>query len=324
VPEPLPQGANFTRSKTLWEIGLHIAGNPETHYGGNRDMCIVVGTGSGETFTPWLRMATGAAELAYGVARGDIEMAFVNPSALLNQAYRGVGIFKEPLPLRIVAVYPSYDRFVCVLNPATGLTSLAQIKERKYPLRLSLREEKAHSTRVLIDQMFSLYGFSLADLESWGGTFQYVGPPGDLRRVAAMRDGEIDCICDEGIINNRWFDQALEIGWHLVEIDPGVMKSLVDLGWKRVVMPPGGNYPHLTREYTCISFSGWPIYTRASLPDDMAYQVCGALQARVDEVPWEPGFTGVGQTGTDNETTDIDIPLHPGAERWYREHGFLS
>ena len=25
--EPLPRGANFVRAKTLWEIGLHIAGN---------------------------------------------------------------------------------------------------------------------------------------------------------------------------------------------------------------------------------------------------------------------------------------------------------
>src|ERR1700728_2054658 len=45
--EPLPKGANFVRAKTLWEIGLHIAGNPATPYGGNRDMVITVGSGSG-------------------------------------------------------------------------------------------------------------------------------------------------------------------------------------------------------------------------------------------------------------------------------------
>ena len=45
--EPLPKGANFVRAKTLWEIGLHIAGNPATPYGGNRDMVIIVGSGSG-------------------------------------------------------------------------------------------------------------------------------------------------------------------------------------------------------------------------------------------------------------------------------------
>ena len=36
--EPLPKGANFQRAKLLWEIGLHIAGNPDTPYYGNRDV----------------------------------------------------------------------------------------------------------------------------------------------------------------------------------------------------------------------------------------------------------------------------------------------
>ena len=30
---PLPVGANFRRGKILWELGLHIAGNPDTQIG---------------------------------------------------------------------------------------------------------------------------------------------------------------------------------------------------------------------------------------------------------------------------------------------------
>jgi hypothetical protein len=58
-------------------IGLHLAGNPATPYGGNRDMVITIGSGSGEAFRPWLRLATGSAILAEQVAKGDgIELAF--------------------------------------------------------------------------------------------------------------------------------------------------------------------------------------------------------------------------------------------------------
>src|SRR4029077_17451887 len=97
--EPLPKGANFVRAKTLWEIGLHIAGNPATPYGGNRDMVITVGSGSGAAFRPSLRLATGSAILAEEVAKGGgVDLAFVNPSALLTQAYRRVGLFSTPLP----------------------------------------------------------------------------------------------------------------------------------------------------------------------------------------------------------------------------------
>ncbi len=125
--EPLPKGANFVRSKMLWEIGLHIAGNPLTPYGGNRDMRITVGSGGSDTFKPWLRLGTGSAIMAEDVVRGNLEMAFVNPSAMLTQAYRGVGIFKEKLPVRVVASYPSWDRFVIAVHPKTGMTSRKEI-----------------------------------------------------------------------------------------------------------------------------------------------------------------------------------------------------
>ncbi|HEX6174178.1 MAG TPA: hypothetical protein VF089_09195, partial [Candidatus Binatia bacterium] len=118
--EPLPRGANFQRAKMLWEIGLHIAGDPHTPYYGPRDMCITVGSGSNENFRPWLRMATGSPILAHAVCRNELEMAMINPSGLLTQAYRGTGLFPTPLPIRIIAVYPSLDHFVYLVHPRTG------------------------------------------------------------------------------------------------------------------------------------------------------------------------------------------------------------
>ena len=77
--EPLPKGANFVRAKTLWEIGLHLAGNPATPYGGNRDMIITIDSGSGATLRPWLRPAIGSPILAEPIAKGDgVDLAFVN------------------------------------------------------------------------------------------------------------------------------------------------------------------------------------------------------------------------------------------------------
>lgn len=316
--EPLPKGANFVRAKTLWEIALHIAGNPLTPYYGPRDMCISVGSGSGESFRPWLRMSTGSPAIAKAVAREELELAFVNPSGALTQAYRGTGIFSEPLPLRVVASFPTWDRFVYLFHPRTGITSLAEVKERRYPLRLSIREDTTHSTRVLVDQTLAAYGFSLADLESWGGSFQLNGPPGDARRMAALRNDELDAIFDEGLV--LWFDEALAHGMRPVELDESAFAYLEKIGWRRVVMPAGA-FPHLEADYTAIDYSGWPLYTRASLPDDDAYKVCEALFARQAEVPWEDTFRRVEDLGLDLEAIPRDVPLHPGAARWYREHG---
>jgi TRAP-type uncharacterized transport system substrate-binding protein len=315
--EQLPKGANFVRGKTLWEIGLHIAGNPATPYGGNRDMVITVGSGSGETFRPWLRLATGSAILAEEVAKGGVEAAFVNPSALLTQAYRGVGLFKQPLPLRIIASYPSWDRFVFAVHPRAGIRSLADIKAKKYPLQVSVREDPTHSTHVLIEQAFALHGFKLADIEAWGGRLITCGGPSDVRRLEPMARGEIDAVFDEGI--KVWLTEALAAGLVPLELDAAEFDAMGKLGWRKVPLPKT-RFPGLAKDVDTLDFSGWPIYCNAALPDQVAYDICAALAAREVEIPFEKGTDGNAiQMVTETEMTPMDVPLHPGSERWLRE-----
>ncbi len=81
-------------------------------------------------------------------------------------------------------------------------------------------------------------------------------------------------------------------------------------------------YPQLTRDHACIDFSGWPLYAGDALPDQVAYDVCSAFAAREDEMPWdESSYTSIAQVFHETEATPMDVPLHPGAARWYEEHG---
>jgi TRAP-type uncharacterized transport system substrate-binding protein len=317
--EPLPRGAQFIRAKTLWEIALDVAGDFSIPYTGDRDICISIGSGSGESFRSALRMSVGSPILAHAVVRGDLEMAFVNPSALLTQAYRGVGLFAEPLPVRVVANYPSWDRYVQVIHPRAGITSLAQVKDQRYPLRLSTREDPTHSTRVLINQLFEIYGFTLDEMLSWGGSLQLNGPPGDPRRLTAIEKGEVDAVFDEGI--PTWLDHSLAHGYQPMRFEEPVFQRLQALGWRRVQVP-AGRYPHVTADIDGVDYGGWPLYTRESLSDEAAYKVCAALKNRMDEIPWEQGtFTDIAHLWQDTPATPLDVPLHPGAIQWCREQG---
>jgi TRAP-type uncharacterized transport system substrate-binding protein len=320
--EPLPQGANFKRAKILWELGLHIAGDPKIKYGGDRDMCIVVGSGSGETFVPALKISTGSAIMALAVAKGEIDAAFVNPSAMLTQAYRGAGLFDKALPLRILGSYPSFDRFVMVMRNSLGFKSLHDVKKAKYPLQVSLREDPTHSTLVLIAQMLAHHGMSLQELESWGGRVHPCSGPGDKRRLDAIKNGTIDAVFDEGI--STWLPVALANNMSPLDLDAEALAHLSKLGWRSGPLK-SGRFDSLPAGHTCIDFSGWPLYTRASLPDETAYKIAAAFGARHDEMPWENGtHEGIAQVGKETAATPMDVPLHPGAERWYREKGYLG
>lgn len=44
------------------------------------------------------------------VAKRRVDVAFINPSAIVTMAYRGKGFYKERLPLRALAAFPSWDK----------------------------------------------------------------------------------------------------------------------------------------------------------------------------------------------------------------------
>ena len=72
----------------------------------------------------------------------------MNPSALLTQAYRGAGLFSEALPVRVIATYPSWDRFVLAIHPRTGLRSLAEIERAALSIAISRRARMPRTRRA--------------------------------------------------------------------------------------------------------------------------------------------------------------------------------
>ena len=64
------------------------------------------------------------------------------------------------------------------------------------------------------------------------------------------------------------------------------------------------------------------LYARVDLPDEIAYKICGAFKARHDEMTWEEGtHEGLAHLGIETDATPMDVPMHPGAQRWWREQG---
>ena len=88
-------------------------------------------------------------------------------------AYRGTGPFKTKLPLRVIATFPSYDVMGFAVHKSTGITSLAQIAQEHFPLRLSTNVTSegtisASPTMFTVVAVMKAAGFSLADLEKMG------------------------------------------------------------------------------------------------------------------------------------------------------------
>ena len=139
-------------------------------------------------------------EVIEEVDRGEVHIATLNPAAPLSLAYRGCGPFKGPIAVRAIAIIPSFDQLAFAVAEKTGLKSLSDVVERRYPLRVSLRGQKSHSVHFVLKEVLARAGFSLEDIISWGGEVRYdEGLPDAPNRLGAIERGEIDAIFDEAL-----------------------------------------------------------------------------------------------------------------------------
>lgn len=69
---------------------------------------------------------------------------------------------------------------------------------------------------------------------------------------------------------------------------------------------------------------GWPVITHAELPEELAYHLVSVLDRIHGEIPYDSAQTPpMSSLCRDTREGPLDIPLHPGAERYYREQGYL-
>ncbi|HEX2228590.1 MAG TPA: TAXI family TRAP transporter solute-binding subunit [Candidatus Binatia bacterium] len=257
------------------------------------------------------------------VARGEVQVAIINPAAPLALALRGKGPFQEPIAVRAIAVIPSPDQLAFAVTKQFGLNSLREVGERRLPLRISIRGQMDHSLHLVVREVLSAAGFSLEDIVSWGGQVRYdPGLPKGPNRLGAVSRGEVDMIIDEAVRN--WLDVALESEMQVLPMDEPMLAQLESLGFRRAVLRKA-DYPKLRLDVPTLDFSGFPVYTHASVPDPLVTAVCAALEARKDKIIWqEPGPLPLESMCRDTPSGPLNIPLHAAAERFWSERGYLA
>ena len=256
------------------------------------------------------------------VATGAMQLAISNPSGFLTIAVRGTGPFTTAIPLRAITVIPSLDQLAFAVTERTGLRSLEEIRERRYPLRVSLRGQKDHALHPIVNEVLAAVGFSLNDIGSWGGRVRYDdGLPKNDNRLGAVERGEVDMVIDEAV--RGWLNSAVGNGMRALPLDETALARLESIGLRRAVISKT-RYPNLAADVPTLDFSGFAVYTHANVADEVVTAICSALEARKDRIGWqEPGPLPLDQMCRDTAAAPLTIPLHPAAERFWREHGYL-
>jgi len=258
-----------------------------------------------------------------GMRRVDI--AYVNPSAMVAMAYRGKGYYKQKMELRVLGCFPSWDRIALVVSKDLAVKSIADIVRRKIPLHVSTRLSGVdNGTYFTIATILGFYGFSFEQIKKWGGRVQECGRPFAQERMSAIKQRSLTAIFDEGVsTDGGWLDLALANGYEIIAIEPAIVKKLEALGYSRAMLPKK-RYKQLKEDALTIDYSGWALVTHKWLPNRVAYAAIETIDERKKIIPVDDDRPlNMRNLCHSTEKCPLRVPLHPGAVQYYKKKGYL-
>jgi TRAP-type uncharacterized transport system substrate-binding protein len=314
---------NVTRSRLVLEIASEMVGGGDPQSGPDYLQAKAVLRAAKPGGKPVTLFGSSTAEGIEAVVRREVDLGIINPAAVLAVAARGQGMFKTRQPVRAIGVIPSWDQYVFAVRAETAIETFEEIAAKRPKLRISMRGTADHTLHPMFDDVAAAAGFSRADIAAWGGEIRKEGGlpyPGTPKFEALLR-GEIDGIFDEA--SNYWVNEALAAGINILPLTENTVRQLEIMGYHRAIMPKA-DFPKLARDVLTLDFSGWTIFVHEEADDALVRQICAALDARKTRIPWEEdGPLPVERMCREARDTPQLVPLHPAAERFWRERGYL-
>lgn len=251
------------------------------------------------------------------VQNGDIELALTQ-SMLADDAATGSAPFEAPLPSvkALTTYYSSVAQFFILAR--TGITSIEQIREEQYPLKVSVHT-RGSGIEANARRMLEEYGITYDDISSWGGEVLFVGMAEAARM---MGDGLLDAYIGVTIAPESSFvDLASRRNLNMLPVSQEVVAALVEKYTVAESTVRGGLYRGIDEDVNSFAVNT-VLIAHEDLDEEFVYQVVKAIaentkflgEAHASLRDISPGYMSQG-TG---------FPLHPGALRYYQEVGVIK
>jgi len=233
----------------------------------------------------------------------------------LRSAYKGTGIYANNGPrenLRLIANIQDPSYAVVAAKEETGITDLSQIRERRWPVRILTAGIGRETASILAH-----YGLSREMIETAGGK---VGNSSEIREKFDVVIG------GAGVMTTApewdiWTEITLENDLHFIELPEDLLARLARKGEAELGTIPVGLYPGIVRPIRTIVRTGTVVYGRDDMPDDFAYAVAKAIDEQQHLLQWKHlNFS----YNVHNVWRAYEVPLHPGAARFYEERGYMK
>ncbi len=208
---------------------------------------------------------------------------------------------------------------VAVAARKLPIASIRDIKDKKVPIRM-FTQSVGSLGEFAGRQLLRAAGVSYADIKGWGGSTQHVGYN---VIVDAFRDGRADVLFAVVTPKHPSVSEIVtSVEVKFIGLDPATIAALAPLGYNAATMPADTFKGQMEPVRTV----GFPtvLITNKELAEPIAYTVTKTIVDNKDALV--RGHAGLVEFDpkTAWQPEKVGIPLHPGAERVYREKGWMK
>ncbi len=239
--------------------------------------------------------------------RGELAFALGDSVAMAWEGNADAG-FTAPLDqLRgIAAIYPNFIQIVA--SAESGINSFEDLKGKSISVGAP-----ASGTELNARAIFGAMGMSYDDLSK----VEYLP---FAESVELIKNRQLDATLQSaglGVASIRDLASSLDIT--VVSVPAEAAETL---GAPYIAqMIPAGTYDGQTDEVATVAVSNY-LVTHAGVSDEMAYDMTRLMYENLEGL--EASHQAAAEIQLENALTGMPIPLHPGAETFYREQGMIE
>lgn len=252
--------------------------------------------------------SAGSIENVRTVASGEIEAGLVQAD-VAAWAFHGEHVFSEDENVRVIravaSLYP--EKFQIVTRRDANIHNVSDLRGKHISI-----DEVGSGTLSVMRIVLEAHGLSEKDLLP-----VYLKPVftydkmvnNELQGFVMMAGAPMEAVI-----------QLSEIGISLVPITPP-MASRINKQFSYLVPAqiPAGIYPGIPETPTIQVYA--LLVVSSAMNEDLVYQVTAALWSKRTRTLLEKGHPQGKSISLKTALVGVSIPLHPGAERFYREQG---